>query len=776
MRLPTLLSLIALWALPALAQRQTGEVRVQVTDESGAPIVARARLVGRATLTERDQVCTLGRCTFGVVPFGAYVLTVSKPGFSPAERAIEVNSEIPQDVTIVVSVTPLKAVITVSEDDTLLNTDRPGLVQFVGRERLEHRRSSLPARGVLDQVDTQPGWLLEANGVLHPRGSEYDVQYVVDGIPLFDNRSPAFAPALAVGDVQSMNVLTGGYPAEYGRKLGGVVETTLARDPRPGVHGQAGIQGGSFATQVASASLLFGTGRHYFGVAGQGFATDRYLDPPVLANFTNRGTGGGVSGRYELDATSNDRLKFSFRHQRGGFLVPNDLIQQDAGQRQDRNTAETLGQASWQRVLSPSTLLNVRAMGRDIEANLWSNALSAPIQPDQSRGFREAYFNSTISTRRGSHELKFGGEAITASIRERFGYTITAYEIAGVEVFDDDLPPVFRFQDRGRSKEFSLFAQDQWRWKNLVVNAGLRWDYYSLRVTENAFSPRIAAAWTLPSIGLTLRGSYDRAFQTPAIENILLASSDQALEAGEEAFRLLLRPSRGNFYEGGFSKTLWDRVRVDAAIFRRRSRNFADDEVFFNTGVSFPIAFDRATIDGVEAKIEVPRWGRVSGFASYSNLNARANLPISGGLFLDEDDAQLLTSNARFRITQDQRNTVRSRWRAEATKWLWFAAGGQYGSGLPVELEDNESELWFKQYGPDVLQRVNFARERVRPNFSLDLSVGAYLVDKERFRTQLVFDAMNVTNRLNLINFAGLLSGTALQPERSYAFRLEASF
>lgn len=762
--------------LPLFAQRQTGEIRLLVSDESGAPIAARARLVGRATLTDREQVCAQGRCVFGVVPFGAYVVTVEKPGFSPAERLVEVNSEIPQEVTLSVSVTPVKAMITVSEDDTLLNSDRPGLVQFIGRERLEHRRSSLPARGVLDQVDTQPGWLLEANGVLHPRGSEYDVQYVVDGIPLFDNRSPAFAPALAVGDVQSMNVLTGGYPAEYGRKLGGVVETTIARDPRPGWHGQAGIQGGSFATQMASAALLWGAGKHYFGLSGQGFATDRYLDPPVLNNFTNRGTGGGVSGRYELDATSDDRFKFAFRHQRAGFLVPNDLLQQEAGQRQDRNTGETLGQASWQRILSPSTLLNVRAMGRDIESNLWSNALSVPIRPQQSRGFREAYFNSTLSTRRGAHEWKFGGEAMTASVRERFGYTITAYEIAGIEVFDDDLPPEFRFADRGRSREFSLFAQDQWRWKNLVVNAGLRWDYYRLRVTENAFSPRVAAAWTIPNVGLTLRGSYDRAFQTPAVENILLASSDQALEAGEEAFRLPLRPSRGNFFEGGFSKTLGDRARLDAAVFRRKSRNFADDEVFFNTGVSFPIAFDRATIDGVEAKLEIPKWGRFSGFASYSNLNARAGLPISGGLFLDEDDAELLTSNAGFRITQDQRNTVRSRWRFEATPWLWFAAGGQYGSGLPVELEDDETALWLKQYGPAVLRRVNLSRERVRPNFSLDLSIGAYLIDKEQLRTQLLFDAMNVTNKLNLINFAGLLSGTALQPERSYAFRLEVSF
>ena len=47
-----------------------------------------------------------------------------------------------------------------------------------------------------DLINMEPGWLLEAGGVLHPRGSEYQTQYVVDGIPLTDNRSAGFAPEI----------------------------------------------------------------------------------------------------------------------------------------------------------------------------------------------------------------------------------------------------------------------------------------------------------------------------------------------------------------------------------------------------------------------------------------------------------------------------------------------------------------------------------------------------------------------------------------------------
>src|SRR5207244_11435865 len=119
---------------------------------------------------------------------------------------------------------------------------------YVGEETLRDRLGATPARAVLDLVEMQPGWLVEANGVLHPRGAEYNTQYVVDGFPVVDNRSPAYAPGLAVGEIQSVNVRTAGYPAEYGRKLGGVIEVTTVEDTHAGWHGSAAFDGGSCST------------------------------------------------------------------------------------------------------------------------------------------------------------------------------------------------------------------------------------------------------------------------------------------------------------------------------------------------------------------------------------------------------------------------------------------------------------------------------------------------------------------------------------------------
>src|SRR3989441_2705065 len=114
--------------------------------------------------------------------------------------------------------------VTVSADSTLLEPHQAPSIHRIGSETLEHRTPALPGRALPDLVNTQPGWLLEANGVLHPRGSEYQTQYVVDVLPLTDNRSPAFAPEREADDVHAMTSLTAVYPAEYGRKLGCVIE------------------------------------------------------------------------------------------------------------------------------------------------------------------------------------------------------------------------------------------------------------------------------------------------------------------------------------------------------------------------------------------------------------------------------------------------------------------------------------------------------------------------------------------------------------------------
>ena len=768
--------LLAVW--PLWAQRQAGELRLQVVDPSGAPLPASGELLGQATQVRRQfSVGPDGLQTISALPFGVYRLRVDREGFQSVTALVEIRSEVPLTYRVTLGVAPIETTVDVSDTATLLNPDRTGASQQLGSSTLRDRPASSPARALIDLVNSQPGWLLEANGVLHPRGSEYGVQYVFDGLPLLDNRSPNFAPAPDIDEVQSMVVRTGGYPAEYGRKLGGVIEVTSTRDMLPGVHGKVTVEGGSFAAFDGSIDLQYGLGKDTFGLRSNGLTTDRYLDPTVQQNFTNHGSGGGLGASWERNWGASDRTRLEVRHDRVGFLVPNESLQQDAGQRQDRTSGETSGQFSYTHLFSPSVLLDLRGSGRDVAAGLWSNALSTPVEPFQNRSFRESYGAAAVSVHHGIHDLKFGADLMARSISEQFSYQVLAYQIDGAPVFDPDTPPSFFFANRRQDREQGAYAQDQIRYHSLTINAGVRWDHYKLMVDEQAVSPRLAVAWQVPGAGLVLHASYDRAFETPAIENLLLASSASLLSLNNAGLILPVRPSRGNFYEAGFAKSFLGHARLDGSYYRRDIRNFADDDLLLNTGISFPIAFANATIFGFEAKLEVPQWGRFSGFLSYSNMLGMGHLPITGGLFLDDNSASLLQSSDQFPVTQDQRNTARARVRYQVLPRLWVATSAEYGSGLPVELGGfGDLGLFQQQYGQAILDRVNFERGRVRPSFSLDFSAGAELWKHEKRSLRVQADISNLTNRLNVINFAGLFSGTAVAPPRWAAARLQFEF
>ena len=144
-----------------------------------------------------------------------------------------------------------------------------------------------------------------------------------------------------------------------------------------------------------------------------------------------------------------------------------------------------------------------------------------------------------------------------------------------------------------------------------------------------------------------------------------------------------------------------------------------------NTGVSFPIAFRKAIIYGAEARLDLPQWRGLSGFASYSYTVGNAWFPVVGGLFLGQDAINDTTQvSGHFPDSQDERNTIRFRMRYDVAPRFWIAGGAQYGSGLPFDFNGTEA-LALSQYGQRVVDRVNFDRGRVRPSLSIDLSLGA---------------------------------------------------
>jgi hypothetical protein len=832
---------VLLWPLLVLAQSTTGELRLTVTDPAGLGLKSMVELVSqgneyRHTFSTDDQ----GKLDAKRLPYGIYQVQIQVQGFAHTSESVEIRSALPLDRTIRLKVASVSESVSVSATATLVDPYRAGSVNEMGLQTIQNRLAAIPGRSMQDLVNTEPGWLYEGNAVLHPRGSEYQTQFVVDGIPLTDNRSPGFGPEVEADDIESLKIYTGGFPAEYGRKMGGVIEVNTLKNADPGFHGQLTLFGGTYATGGINTQDQYTWGRNTFGVSGSGNMTGHYLNPVVPENYTNDGTTGSFSVTYERDLTHKDRLTLIVRHELARYEIPNELVQENGaylpngtwqdgtwqpnadnnggcpigapidctlvpgGQLQNGNNFETIGSVSYQHVLSADTMGWLRGMARDNSNNFYSNPESWPIYVAQHNDFKEIYFNGSVSTHQGRQEWKAGIESDALFLHENFSDSIP--DCSGpvlpnptppgppipqdpqcpitLGFFDPGSATSFFFQQSRPDLEQSAYVQDLIRLGNWTVNAGLRWDHYQLLVNQNALSPRVSVSRYFRDAGVNVHAAYDRIFQPPAFDNILLSSSTAVLDFDPISLRQNVLPSHGDYFEAGFTRAFVGKLRLDANTFRRQVNNYADDDAILNSAIGFPIAFRKAVLYGAEAKLEVLHWGRFSGFGSYSWIVGNCWLPVVGGLLLGSasgvavgPSGTLINTQLTGRIpdSQDQRNTIRGRVRYQVVPRLWIAVGADYNSGLPFEA-DLSPEQYALQYGQVMIDHLNFNLGRIHPYFTQNASVGADLYQREKRSVRLQADATNLSNTLEVIDFGGLFSGNAVGPSRQYTLRLVTTF
>lgn len=811
----TLVVPLLLFAVPLLAQSTTGELRLTVDDPAGAALKATVSLVSQGNQYRQTFVTNQqGDVDAKRLPYGMYQVQIQAQGFAVASEAVEIDSALPMTRTVRLKVASVSETVKVKATSTLIDPYRPGSVNELGSESIQDRLTSLPGRSIQDLVNFEPGWLYEGNAVLHPRGSEYQTQFVVDGIPFNDNRSPSFGPEpAAADDIQSLKIYTAGIPAEYGRKMGGVVEVNTLQSQLRGLHGQLNLFGGSYETAGISTDDEYTWGKNTFGLSGSGNRTDHYLNPVVPENYANNGTIADFSANYEQDLTNKDRLTFIARHELARYAIPNELVQQNGaylpnsdntvgcpdapadeqpsdcvyipgGQLQTGDNFETLGSVAYQHIYSSDAIGWLRGMARDNSTDFNSNPESWPLIATQHNDFKEIYFNGSVAIHHGRNEWKTGVESDAIFLHENTSYVMPYC----ADLSDPRCPITLGIFDTGATSfvfigsrpdlEQSAYLQDLIRLGNWTINAGVRWDHYQLEVNQNAVSPRLAVSRYFPKLGLNLHGSYDRIFQTPSFENILLSSSPQAesLDTSVPAVQLPVEPSHGNYYEFGATQLLFNKMRLDTNMFRRDVNNYADDSQLLSTGISFPVAFKKAILYGAEGKLETPNLGRFSGIASYSYIVGNSFNPVTGGLFLGDDASSALTQTTGYSPdSQDQRQTIRARVRYQAAPRLWMALGADYNCGLPFQ-PDLTAQQYATEYGQVVINHLNFNRDRINPYFTQNVSVGADVLKREKFTTRFQGDIANVSNTLEVIDFGGLFSGNAIGPGRQYSFRLLTLF
>jgi TonB-dependent receptor-like protein/carboxypeptidase family protein len=769
------------------AQIQIGTVQGTITDSAGASLVAATVTLENSLTGYRSAVATdaQGAFAFNNVPFDSYMLRAQAAGFQPFAQTIRVRSNIPIKVAAKLSVSGASEAVTVEAKQGLIEEDSPSSEIDLDESFVQHSPGQSRAGQLQRLIATAPGWVMEDNGLLHIRGVDDGIVFVVDGIPTISRLDPVSASGFDPEMIRSVNIITGNIPAEFGGRSGAVVSI----QPRSGIDtplaGSLRLGAGSF--NAATAAFGFGGKlKDDLGlfIAGSGVRSDRFRDPPDPRNFNNRGGALEFNARTDWHPSGRDLLLLNLSVNGTDFRVPNRLAQELAGQRQRQELRDNSQSISWQRAWSAETVSNVAYFRRFYQSKLFSSPFDMPLAAAQDRAHEQQGIILSLTRLYREHTLKFGTEASRVAPREFLTFAVTDPEAAkeanisdAALAFDKARPFVFR--DRKTRGQISWYAQDAFSpVKNLTVNAGLRFDRSSLLVSDYQFSPRAGAVYYIARTKTAARGSFNRLYMPPQVENLLLADSEQAralspFRTGASGGGASIRPEKISAYEVGFSQDVFGLFKIDAAYWRRSFRNFDDPNVFFNTTVIFPNSVAKGFARGVDARLDVPERKGLSAYLSYANARVLQTGPINGGLFLTDEFVEIGAGD-KFIPDHDQRNSaafgINYYNRASG---LWTSFSGRHESGVPLEVDEDALESLKRGVGAEL---VNFERGRVKPWTVFDFAAGVDLFRDEKITATAQFEAENLFDRRFVFNFGNPFSGTHFGHPRLFGGRIKITF
>lgn len=778
-RVVLLAGAIVMAVVPGAAAQNVGSIRGVVTDPQGlaVPGVTVTAVNRVSQVTELEVSDGVGRYQIGNVAFGTYVLTASLSGFGAASQVVEVRSNVPVTANVQMTVGGLRESVTVSAD-ALLETASTGSHVELGASAIDRMPSATPGKQLSSMLLSAPGFIPSQNGRIHVRGSHGQIQYVVDGVPMTDEYSEAFANPLDPRYVKSAAVMTGGIPAEYGGKLAAVVDVTSKSgldDPRR-ASGSATFGVGRFG--IVDGELSVGgrvTPRVGYFFSGGANRADRYLDPPTTDNLNNSGRAERFTGKIEVRPTDRDFFRGVVSLNGSRLDVPNRPDAQAAGVRAFQDLSDNSQTVTWLHQFGTNVALDAVAYRRAAEAMLDARS-AVPISATQDRQLNHQGANAALSVTSGIHRLKAGVQYDRNPVAER---------LQMVGIADVASAPEARFVPRFGGTPFAfdgskvgqsvgLFAQDTLTpFPNLHLSLGLRYDRYRLLVEESAVSPRLGMAYHLHDSGTVVRASYSRIFMPPFSENVLLSSSAQArslaptrAQAGTDVVS-----ERQHAVEVGVQQAIGLHARLDVAYYRKDIRNVADVDQFLDTTVTFPLSVAKGLAQGVEARLDVPVVRGVSGYVSVSRAKMLLTAPLTGGLFLGD----LPAPGEQFYADHDQR------WQSQfgvtyehPSRRLFASATGRYDSGIPFEAPADVDPATFAD--PLALTLVDFTTGRAKPRAIADVAVGSEFFRRGTTKLEAQVGVLNVFDSTYLLNFLSIFNGTHYGAPRTWTARLKVSF
>src|ERR1035441_9640165 len=420
----------------AYAQSGGSAISGTVFDPSGA-VVANATIEIHNAVSGYDRTTTTdsnGNFSFPNVPFNPYHMTVTAAGFAQYAQDVEIRSALGVNVKVSLTVASSTDTVTVEagadlvEDDPTAHTDVDrGLFEKLP---LGTQSSSLSSLVTL----ATPGVAADSNGLFHSFGDHAENSFSLDGQPITDQQSKVFSNQVPLDSVQSLEVIAGAPPAEYGGKTSLVINvTTQSGQGETTPHGAVTASYGSFGSPSVGFNLGYGGQKWGNFISANGLNSGRFLDPPEFAVMHDRGNEENLFDRVDYKLSDADSLLVNFGYTRSWFQNPNSVDQQfhnvnGAGVLTDPagnplGLADQVSQIKtfniapmWTHLISSSTVFAFGGFVRRDQYNYYPSAnLFNDWSPDlqsetvaQNRKLTNTGLRSTLSYMKGIHNIKLG--------------------------------------------------------------------------------------------------------------------------------------------------------------------------------------------------------------------------------------------------------------------------------------------------------------------------------------------------------------------------------
>ena len=719
-----------------------GTVSGTITDPSGG-VVANATVSIHNPVSQYERSVTTdaaGNFSFPNIPFNPYHLSVSVAGFAPHAEDVDVRSGVPITLKVVLQLAGSSSTVTVESGGDLIENDPTAHTDIdkaiVDRLPLESPSSSLSSLVTL----SSPGIAADSNGLFHGLGDHAENSFSIDGQPIHDQQSKVFSNQLPVDAVQSLEVIDGAPPAEYGDKTSVViVATTRSGQGVTTPHGTVTGDYGTFGTSNLAFDLAYGGQKWGNFISASGLNTGRFLDPPEFVVMHDKGNEENLFDRADYQFSTADSVHLNLGFSRSWFQTPNSFdatyaspwwgvvvpnngdapsaaagcdisfCGEPVGSTDQRSQIKTFNIApTWTRLISSSAVFTLGAFVRRDQYNYYpSDNPFADLGPtdlqretvSQLRFLTNAGARADVSYVKGIHNIKAGVTYEQTFLREHDNLAIVdptlAASLGCLNALGQPEPNTacaydltdgggyFGFRGRGDVKELALYVEDMITKGSWSFNLGIRGDLYNGLTSASQAEPRLGVAYNIKPSNTVLRVSYARTLETPFNENLVLSSIgcespvlSPLLACSSSAFTPL-SPGYRNEFHAGLEQAFGKHVVFDGEYIWKYTHNGYDFSVLGNTPITFPVEWNNSKIPGFALRTTVTDFHGFTAYVVMSSVAARFFTPQIGGA------GTVPSAVGAFRIDHDEKFNQTTHLQYQPFKrgpWLGF--NWRYDNGL----------------------------------------------------------------------------------------------